>query len=685
MMRRAFITLALLSPAAAAQSTLPYRDATLPVERRVQDLLSRMTLQEKVGQMTQIDTARLMGRDEWDRGPLNPEWMKRVLADQHVGSLLSGGGVAPIPNTPSAWAEMTNTLQRFALEHSRLGIPILYGADAVHGHNNVVGAPIFPHNLGLAATFDPSLVESIGVVTANALRATGVTWNFAPDADLGVDPRWGRFYETWGDLPELAAAMVAASVRGQQGDFGPQNVATTLKHFVGYGAPQGGKDRADAIIADADLRSSHLPPFEAGLKAGALSVMVNSGSVNGVPAHASAALLTKLLRQDLGFTGVTISDWEDVKKLQTVHKVAASYRDAVKMALTAGVDVSMVPHDAEGFTSLVLDLVKSGDVPQARIDEAAGRVLAMKFRLGLFERPYVDASGAAAAVGAGRDLAAKAARASITLLANDGVLPLGRSGRRVLIVGERARDPRSQLGGWTIGWQGMPANEDTPSVTVLDGMKATLPKGAALAFSNDVPSAPNADVIVVVVGEPPHAEGDADNPTLGLPSSDVDLLRSAVRSGKKVVAVLLSGRPVVLPDDVRTKLSGLVMAYLPGSEGGRAIADVLYGNTNPSGRLPFTWPSGAARSGAMYSLGFGLSYTTFTESTPTVDKGVLNVTVSNTGKIAGTRTVLAFGRANNRDTLAAFGKVTLAPGETRRVTLPLLAGTPANSEYRTVR
>ncbi|WP_281173232.1 glycoside hydrolase family 3 protein, partial [Deinococcus pimensis] len=252
------LALALTSARAAAQGAL-YLDPSASVEDRVRDLLGRMTLEEKVGQLAMIDVTRLMGRDEWDRGPLNEEWMGRVLDERHVGSLLSGGGSAPVPNTPQAWARMTNDLQRFATSRSRLKIPILYGADGVHGHNNVVGATIFPHNLGLAATFDPALARATASVTARALRATGVTWNFAPDADVGRDPRWGRFYETWGEDPLLASRMVRESVLGLQGDtLGPASVVATVKHFAAYGAPQGGKDRADARVTDADLRAVHL-------------------------------------------------------------------------------------------------------------------------------------------------------------------------------------------------------------------------------------------------------------------------------------------------------------------------------------------------------------------------------------------------------------------------------------------
>ena len=703
---RAHFLLTGLALAGTVQSqspvTPPYQDARLPVQERVQDLLGRMTLPEKVGQLAQIDVTRLMGTGEWDRGPLNPEWLKTVLDQDHVGSLLSGGGAAPLPNTPQAWAKMTDDLQRYAMEHSRLHIPILYGTDAVHGHNNVLGATLFPHNVGLAATFDPNLTRQIGAVTAKALRATGVTWDFAPVSDVGRDPRWGRFYETFGEDPALVSAMVAASVRGLQGDLGPESVAATLKHFVGYGAPDSGHDRENATISAAALQNVQLPPFRAGMAAGALSVMVNSGAVNGVPVHASHDLLTDVLRGDLGFRGVALSDWEDVGRLASVYHVAPTYEDAVRQALTAGVDVSMVPHDAPGFTAAVLDLVKSGQLPQDRVDQAAGRVLALKFRLGLFEHPYADGN-ADAAVTAGKDLAARAARAAITLLKNDGnALPL-KGAKSVLVVGERANDARSQLGGWSVGWQGVPDGERAPAVTVLDGLKRGLPKGMKLAFDADLSGPVAADTVVAVVGENSGAEGKADNPDLSLPAPDLDVLRRALASGKPVVAVLLAGRPVLLPPDVRGKLAALVMAYLPGSEGGRAVADVLYGNTDPSGRLPFSWPASldqlplqgdASGQGApLYPYGAGLSYTTFSEKNlraeaPKDNQVTLSVDVTNTGGVAGTHSVLAFvhqaagatSRPERR--LAAYGHVILQPGETRTVRLDVSLARLASGTYQ---
>jgi beta-glucosidase len=442
-----------------AAQPLPYQDPAQSPEARAEDLLARMTLEEKVGQMTQVNVTRLMGSGEWDRGPLNEAWLEHIFAKLHVGSILSGGGAAPLPNTPRAWAEMTNELQRHALEHSRLGIPLIYGVDAVHGHNNVLGATIYPHNLGLAATWNPELAERIAFATARDVRATGIHWNFAPVADLGRDPRWGRFYETFGEDPLLAGALVAASVRGLENG----SVAATVKHFLGYGAPNAGRDRAPAFIPNRLLFELHLPPFAAGFEAGARTVMVNSGAVNGVPAHASRHLLTELLRGKLGFGGVVVSDWSDIHKLVTVHGVARDFAHAVEMSIGAGVDMYMVPYDAQTFTATLLELVRAGRVSEARIDEAAGRILTLKFALGLFEQPYVDAAEAERIiVEQDRALAYEAAVQSITLLENDGVLPLGEGARRILVTGPSADSVANQMGGWTIGWQGADNPRELP-------------------------------------------------------------------------------------------------------------------------------------------------------------------------------------------------------------------------------
>lgn len=686
-----------LATAAFAAAPLPYQNPALSTETRVQDLLSRMSVDEKAGQLVQTNLTRLMAGNGYTRGPLDPAQLSAVLGKAHVGSVLSGGGFAPVPNTPAAWAEMTNALQRYALDSTPLRIPLLYGADGVHGHNNVLGATLFPHNIGLAASFDPALVRQVATSTGQAMRATGVNWNFAPDADLGLDPRWGRFYETFGEDPQWVSALVAAQVRGFQAS--PlTGVAATVKHFIGYGQAPDGRDRAPATASDSALKTLLLPPFQAAFRAGAAAVMVNSGALNGQPVHASGDLLTGLLRRELSFGGVTISDWDDVARLKTVHQVAGSDEEAVRQAVLAGIDVMMVPTEAAAYSATVSRLVGSGGLPLSRLDEAAGRVLALKFRLGLFERPFVDPAQAAAKV-VDRELAYQAAGASMTLLKNAAVgglplLPLGVRTPRVLVVGPAASDPRAQLGGWSVDWQGLPPETEVNAVTVLAGLKAHVPKGVTLAYQDgstpaDVQQAArNADVIVSVVGEKPGAEGQADSPTLALDAAELARVEALRGFGKPIVTVLLAGRPL----DLRTVLpssDALLMAYLPGSEGGRAVADAVWGNRNPSGRLPFRWPTGSDALPAvlnaapnssspnlptLFPFGAGLSYTQFAEQDLQIDEAAqtARVTVSNTGSRAGQHVVLAYGGSGPDRHLVAVGRVRLAAGERQTLSLTWL-------------
>lgn len=684
---------------ASAQDPL-YKDTSQSVEARVADLLPRMTLAEKVGQMTQINVTRLMGTGEWDRGPLNEEWLERVFGDNQVGSILSGGGAAPVPNTPAAWAEMTNTLQEAALEHSRLGIPIIYGVDAVHGHNNVLGATIYPHNVGLAATWDPELTEEIASRVAQDLRAVGTPWTFAPVADVGRDPRWGRFYETFGEDPVLASEMVDGSVRGFQASG---DVAATVKHFIGYGQPLVGLDRSPAFLDLRTLRGTHLPSFEAGIEAGALAMMANSGAVNGVPVHASPYLLNTFVREGLGFGGVIVSDWEDILKLVTFHKVAQDFKEAVAMSVNAGVDMYMVPHDVDTFTSTLLELVEEGAVPQSRIDEAVGRILAMKFELGLFENHYVDTAAAdEAVVEADRALAKRAALESLTLLENSN-LPLDASVQNILVVGPSANNLANQMGGWTVGWQGLEnPNELPPGATILEALEETAPDGTTVAYASNhrdssavQRAAAEADVAVAVVGEPPYAEGEGDSSTLALPDDQVALMRALIETETPVVVVVLAGRPLIFPSDILLGLDSLVIAYLPGSEGGAAIADVLYGRANPGGKLPFSWPRHTGQlplaydvlPGApydpLYEFGYGLSYTRFAQRNfaAEIEGDTLHVAtqVENTGERAGSEVVQVYASFPPLDVLTpvrrliGFERVTLEPGEaqTVRLSLPL--------------
>ncbi|GLZ34043.1 glycosyl hydrolase [Lentzea sp. NBRC 105346] len=674
-----------------------YRDASAPVDRRVDDLLRRMTLEEKAGQMTQIRVGKLRGDCQYANGPLRDDCMKTVLQDAHVGSILSGGGDFPVENTPRAWAETTNAIQKFALDHGRLKIPVLYGADGVHGHSNVVSATMFPHQIGLGATWDPALLEQLGQSTSRAMRATGVFWNFAPVSDVARDTRWGRYYETYSEDPYLAGTLAAANVRGQQSHVDDTaQLTATAKHFAGYSQPLNGHDRSPAQLPVRLLQDTFLPSFQAQFDAGVRTVMINSGAVNGVPVHASRFMPQTELRERMGFKGVAVSDWQDMRYLVDRYHVAPDYRAAIALSVNAGVDMAMEPSNAGEFTSLLLENVRSGAVSRGRIDQAVRRILRLKFDLGLFEKPFVDPSKANAIVdGADRALARSAASEGTVLLKNDGVLPLSSGVRKLVVTGETADDARRQLGGWTVEWQGVPDGYPIPpTATVLQGIREAVP-AASVVHAPTVPlavaEAASADAVIVVLGEKPGAEGPADteNPALTVEQQAwVDAVRA---TGKPVVVVLLTGRPQVLGSVLGA--NALVAGWLPGSEGGRGIADVLFGAVNPSGRLPVSWPKvvgdqpmsydqlpGAnggpsSKYDPAFAFGHGLSYTTFATSGLSASAGTVRFSVANTGSRAGTfiapvyvhQPVSPVLAPENR--LVGFARVTLAPGEKRDVSV----------------
>jgi beta-glucosidase len=687
---------------AQAAPPAPYLDASLPVGQRVADLLGRMSLQEKVGQMTQINVTRMQGdpANDFDRGPLRPELEKKVLEDNLAGSILSGGGASPEVNTPQAWAEMTNELQSFAIAHSPHHIPIVYGVDAVHGHNNVLGATMFPHQVGLGSSFDAALAQQLGGRTARAVRATGIQWDFAPVVDTERDIRWGRSYEPFGEDPLLTGTMGSAVIRGLQGAdlSSPEHVAATAKHFTGYSAPDSGHDRTDATISPSDLGDIHLPPFADAIDAGAETVMVNSGSVNGVPVHASKELLTGVLRGKLGFKGVVVSDWQDIENLLTKYHVAATYEEAVALGINAGIDMSMVPLDETRFTSAMLADVANGSISTARVDEAVSRILALKFRLGLFEHPLVDAAAANGVVTdpADKPLARKAAQESIVLLENRrATLPLSsRHTRRVLVTGPSADSAVNQLGGWSIGWQGATVPGEVPDVTtVKEGVEQAAGPGVDVRFAPSdgaVAAARGADAVVVAVGEGPYAEGQGDTDTAALPADQAKLIDDLAATGRPVVVVVIAGRPLMMNHQL-DEASAALMAWLPGTEGGAAIGDLLFGKASPSARLSVTWPKSIAQVPLAYNgpagkpydprypFGYGLSYTQTRVKDVAAPRRVgagdtvrLSVDLRNDARRSGDEVVLAFaqrvGGAPARR-LVAFARTRLGAGERRRVAL----------------
>ena len=687
------------------------------VRARVDGLLARMTLEEKVGQMTQITLDVIADKSARPYG-VDAAKLRRAIQDYHVGSILN---VVDRAFTVEHWREVTAAIEAEAAG-SRLGLPVVYGVDAVHGANYTADAALFPQNLGLAATFNPALVQEAGRITARDVRAGGVPWNFAPVLDLGRQPAWPRFYETFGEDPHVAAVMGVATVRGLEGERASSGLhtAATGKHFIGYSAARTGRDRTSTFLTERELWELYLPSFQAAIDAGIHSVMINSGDVNGVPVHASRALLTDLLRGELGFQGVAVSDWEDIKKLVGIHRVAETEREATRMAVMAGVDMSMVPNDYSFYDTL-LSLARDGEVPMARIDEAVSRILRMKVLLGLFEAPATQGS-APEQVGSddARRTALQAARESITLLRNrDAVLPLA-DDARVLVTGPAAASWRALNNGWTYTWQGDGAAEEyfpTDRPTIVEAIRAyagadrvTYVPGADFEAPLDLAAAAAAarqsDVAVVVLGESSYAEIPGSITDLTLPRAQLDLLAAVAETGTPVVLVLVEGRPRTMADQADAP-AAIVMAYNPGNEGGQAVADVLFGRVNPSGRLPFTYPAapnmlvaydrtraddqdtgfGFNAFEPLARFGDGLSYTTFAASGLTVpatvsmdalDRGIpVEVTVQNTGSVAGAHAVLLYvsdavaSIAPAAERLVRFGKVMLEPGERRTLRFSL--------------
>lgn len=694
-------------------ASVPARGAD-GAEERVADLLARMTLEEKVGQMTQI-TLEVIADKSARPYLVDREALRRAVEEVHVGSVLN---VVDEAYTVDEWRAITGVIDSLS-RATRLGIPVLYGIDAVHGANYTAGAALMPQNLGLAATFNPALVQAAAAVTARDVRASGIPWNFAPVLDIGRHVAWSRFYETFGEDPHLATVLGVAQVRGLEGTdvSAGTSVAATAKHFLGYSGPRTGRDRSSTFLTERELRDLYLPPYQAAVDAGVHTVMVSSGDVNGVPVHASRALLTDLLRGEMGFEGIAVSDWEDIKKLATLHRVARDERDATRIAVMAGIDMSMVPNDVS-FATHLLALVRDGEVPMARIDEAVTRILRVKARLGLLDAPAVRGSDPGAVGGTeARAVALQAARESVTLLRNAGdppLLPLSPTAR-VFVTGPAATSMRALNNGWTYTWQGdgraerfMPEGR-----TVLDGLRAlaadvTYVPGATFDAPLDLAAAAAgaraADVAVVVLGESSYAEVPGSLTDLWLPRAQLDLLDAVAATGTPVVLVLVQGRPRVLGRHA-DGADAIVMAYNPGNEGGQAIAEVLVGRVNPSGRLPFTYPSGpnmlvpydrTLSDDVDTSYGFtgfqplarfgdGLSYTTFATTALSVPREIgipalpasVSVTVQNTGAAAGHEVVQVYvadavaSVAPPTERLVRFAKVFLAPGERRTLAFAL--------------
>ena len=665
MRNRTFILIAALTatgamraatPAASPDMSPPYRQAGLPIEQRVADLLARMTAEEKFDQLTQVSA-----------GDANPHNLAEHAEELRptCGSFIIGG--------PQAIRETCNALQRRAVTGTRLGIPALFGADVIHGYRTITPIP-----LAQSCCWDPALVQRGCAMTAAVTRAQGIAWTFAPMVDHCVDPRWGRIAETFGESPYASGVYAAASVRGFQGERldGPGSIAACLKHYVGYGASEGGRDYSYSEVSPQTLWEMHLPAFAAGVKAGARSVMSAFNDLNGVPASANRLTLTEILRERWGFSGLVVSDWNAVLQL-TRQGFAADEAEAARKAINAGVDLDM----ADGlYRRHLASLVADGRVTMATVDEAVRRVLRVKFELGLFEHPYTEASAldGAAPTGDQLDLAEELAARSLVLLKNDGALPLAAGARRIALVGPLADNHEALLGSWA--QQGRP--DETPSIR--EELRRRLPADVSLWTAagctvdgkgpDDLPAAValarDSDLVILCLGEERWMSGEnASRTTLRLAGRQEELALAIAAAGRPVVLVLVSGRPIELAA-IEPKMAAIISAWQGGSRAGAAVADTLLGRRNPSGRLSVTWPRTTgqiplyhnmrprARPGPegayqdlpttpLYEFGHGLSYTGFAYSPLRLEQSAVGpdgtlaaeVTVTNTGAREGRETV----------------------------------------------
>lgn len=680
------------------------------INEEVSSLLSKMTLAEKVGQMTQLTVQAVSYTKGPRRGQLDMKKLDEAVLRYHVGSILN---CFDSSISVQSWNKVITTIENVAMK-TRLKIPVIYGIDAIHGATYTKGATLFPQPLNMAATFDTTLLKKEGAITALEVRASGIPWIFYPLMGLGRQPLWSRIYETFGEDPYLASRMGACYIEGAQGnDIGaPDKVATCLKHYVGYGFPLDGKDRTQAWIPRRMMEQYYLPPFKAGVDAGSPTLMVNSAEVNGIPGHANYHLLTQVLRNRWKFKGFVVSDWGDIENLYTKYRIASSQEEAVRIAVMAGVDMSMVPSDYS-FYNLLIKLVKSGKVPMSRIDQAVGRILKVKYELGLFRNPYPDKELASRFASPASDRTnLQAAEESITLVKNeDHFLPLSRN-MKVLVAGPNADRLSTMNGGWTITWQGneehlYPKDKMNPLQAIeakIGKANTTYVQGCTYDSLTDadsaVAAAKNADAVILFLGEHTYAETAGNINSLALPWAQIELAQKLMATGKPVVLVMLEGRPRVINRIVGGSKSILV-AFLPGMDGGEALANILFGEANPSGRLPVTYPRyvdalyhydhdrAAVKGGNVYdpqwNFGYGLSYTTFKYSDLKLsrktinehEKEIVTVKVTNTGSVAGRDAVLLYLGEKYRQVthpvkqLEGFGKISLQPGQTKEVSFTI--------------
>lgn len=729
-MKKILLSISLLALAYTASANVPVIKSDPKIEAQVEQTLKKLTLEEKIGQMMELVTDLFGANDKNGVFYIDEKKTDSILSRYKIGSILN----APNTCAPTAkqWEKYIAQIQKISMK--RIGIPCVFGLDQNHGSTYTQGGTLFPQNINVAATFNREIARRSAEATAYETRAVSVPWTYSPTVDLGRDARWPRIWENFGEDCYLSSEMGKAMVYGFQGED-PNNIdqyhiATSMKHFMGYGVPWTGKDRTPAYISPADLREKHFAPFLAGLQAGALTVMVNSASVNGVPMHANKEFLTGWLKEETGWDGVLITDWADINNLYTREMVAKDKKDALRIAINAGIDMIMEPYSCDACGYLV-ELVKEGKIPMSRIDDACRRVLRMKYRLDLFKNPtqklknYPKFGGEEFA-----KLALEGATESMVLLKNEGnILPL-QHGKKILLTGPNANQMRCLDGGWSYTWQGHRADEfagkyntiyeafcnEYGKENVILNQGVTYNEKGKYWEENEpqiqeaVAAAKDADVIVACIGENSYTETPGNLTDLWLSENQRNLVKALAQTGKPVILVLNEGRPRLIAD-IEPLAQGIINILIPGNMGGDALANLVSGKANFSGKMPYTYPKeinslanydfkkseevgtmeGAydynAKITQQWGFGYGLSYTSYKYSNLKVSQSdfrhgdiiKVSVDVKNTGKVAGKESVLLFSSdliasiVPDGRRLRAFDKVELQPGETKTMTFELKA------------
>lgn len=730
MMRKYFLAVVCCCSAwAAAQTAKPAIPRDEQLEAKIEKTLAKMTLDEKIGQMLELNLDIMGTYDASGKWKLNETMLDTCISKYKVGSLLNAPGTRAA--TVEQWQEWIRLIQKKSMKH--IGIPDVFGLDHNHGVTYTQGGTLFPQPINIAASFNTELARTGAQVTAYESRAANCPWVYNPVTDLGRDPRWSRIWESFGEDPIVNARMAEAEIMGYQGNdhnhLSRYNVATSLKHYMGYGAPFTGKDRTPAYIAPNVLREKYFEPFKAAVQAGALTIMVNSSSINGVPVHASYEYLTQWLKKDLNWDGMIVTDWADINNLFTRERVAKDKKDAIRIAINAGIDMSMDPYSVE-FCILLKQLVNEGKVSQERIDDAVRRILRLKYRIGLFDEPNTGGKGYEKFGSQEHaDMALRSAEETEILLKNEGVLPLAK-GKKILLTGPNANQMRCLNGGWSYTWQGSKAedlaekyntiyealcNKYGQENVILDQGVNYNEKGQYWEenepqIEKAVAAAAQADVIIACVGENSYCETPGNLTDLWMSENQRNLVKALAKTGKPIVLVLNEGRPRLIAD-IEPLAKAIVHIMLPGNYGGDALANLLAGDANFSAKLPYTYPkeinslanydykvseevgtmAGAYNYDAKVSLqwpfGYGLSYTTFEYANLKVDKAnftaddtlTVTVDVKNTGSRAGKESVLLYSSdliasiVPDNKRLRCFTKISLEPGETKTVTFTLPA------------